>query len=1515
MKKMQSLILLLLCLLMGYSASLHAEDVDIYVDSAGVTDTPNVLIVLDNSANFESNSGLNCTYVDGTSPSLGTSAGGVEQCAIYNVVSGLAPGSVNLGLMVYNDNDMRDVNGANCGGGEGGCLVWPIAEMTAANKAAFMAWVKTWRTSSSGSGHQIKSSRKLIGATMQESWAYFAGRTGLSGRDYSTVAPGGGCQKNFVIYIGNAWGSSSTPGDGGNSSPATALSNAPGVTTAQTTNITIPTRAYGSSTLSCGTYTMGNHTEGSGLYADEWARYMYQTDLYGSITGSQGITTYTVGLLGAQCKPDYPALLSSMAKYGGGKYFATSSSQEITDALYAILNEVQAVNSVFSSASLPVSVNADGTYLNQIFLGMFRPDASGNPRWLGNLKQYQLVKNDSGKYVLGDKNGDEAISSEGSGFITPTAVSFWSSKDTTTLPDSVGGFWVNEPKGEPANGYDSPDGEVVEKGGVAQQLRKENLTANFTAAEYGTTNPRRLYTYCPSGSGCQQALTNTANAFSTTNLAIPASAFGSSSSLRVTSIVRNGTTATVTTADTHNFNGQSVTISGADQNEYNVTQTVTGSGNTFTITGLTDYPTSPSQGTYTVAKVNAASQVSVSSMTYDSVTSTVTVITPAHSFTNGSTVVIGGALPGDYNGSFVVTVAERTGCPAATCFTYTLSQNPPATATNAYNVVVSPPSSSINVSTVTKSGGNIYVTTTAEHGFHEGQSIYISGNAAEPSYFNTTWTVGTVTGTKVFILAGASGNHTCSTSCGSVSPSTTQSAIATLTRSGATARATGLTSNLFGRNVNDTKTVNISLRTDNGGANESAYAVSNATITCQTTGCTEFTYTVSLSPPNGAASGTITASPPSATSAPVAAGSITRTGTSLSTVRIQNVTANVFSTGDRVTLAPTGTSYATSESAYYARTWTVTCLNAECTTLTFDEAVTRSPATPATGSNIKAYSGSTPPDKSTLIRWMRGQDNHADDELGPGTLANGTVTGITVRPSVHGDVLHSRPVVLNYGGSTGLVAYYGSNDGVYRAVNANKTAAIGSVPAGGELWGVILPEHYAYVNRLRLNTPELKFPTTVLPGAQPKDYFIDGPTGVYQRLDSNNAISQAFIYMTMRRGGKFLYGVDVSAPTNPLVKWRVTAGDVGFEELGQTWSRPRMTQLGTSTTPVMVFGAGYDPAQDDDPPVAADTMGRGIYVINAITGALVWSANNSCTTSATCRNVPGMDFAIPSDIAFVDRDGNGKTDTLYFGDLGGNMWRASVGNASSSQWTVTKIANLGCTEGASTCENRRKVFFPPAVLSVGQAGAAGSYDLVSFVSGDREHPLRTSVNAHNTEDMFFMVIDRSTDASITTTVSPITENQLTSATLTNDVNSVSTNYTYSGTAKGFKINFPGTGEKGVNAPNAVNGLIFFSTNRPLDPDPHSCSAKLGEARAYAVNPFTGASASSVLAGGGLPPSSVSGVVNVSETDDQGNTTESQEKFCIGCAMNCTGNDCSPLQNSPPEVTINKKLHRTYWYKK
>ena len=1511
MKKIQGFLLLLAFLLMGFSAGIRAEDTDIYVDNGTNDGVPNVLFVLDNGANFDSAvPGNGCSAYTGTTeaPSMGTNkAAGILQCALVDAINALPDtGAVNIGLLVSNGNNFaNDTRAAGdaayhelCNTAIGGCLLRKLTLMNAANKASLIAFIKAWKTTSqnSATSFNIKVNTSYPATMMQESWAYLSGKIGMSGKDYATSLLATGCQKNFVIYIGNT---DKNPANEGNPSPKDALAAAQvGATPAQLLPIT-DTVNFNPAVCGATTSVIADN------WADEWARLMYQKDAGTAVQeGAQNITTYTVGLDFPGCVPQTAALLSSMGKYGGGKYFSTSNVSEVAAALGAVLNEVQAVNSVFSSASLPVSVNAEGSYLNQIYLGMFRPDSSGAPRWLGNLKQYQLIKSTSGTLILGDAAGTAAISSAGSGFISPNARSFWSKKDTGTAPDNAGGFYKNDPKGVPASPFDAPDGEVVEKGGVGQQVRLENLTSTFAGAGGSSANPRRLYTYCPSGSGCSSALTAGSNEFSTANSGIATAAFGASTTLRIASIVRTGTTALVTTIGNHGFlTGAVVTISNAAPTDYNVTQAVTvNSPTTFTITGLGDYPTSPSAGAYTVS-LPAGSPTPIVSITRGTSTTggrnieTATVTTSsAHGFSVLTNIALSGATPSIYNFS-----GKPTSVPNSTAFTFDVAIDPPATAVNTYQVTVSPsayPSRSVSLSKPASPNNSILGVTNAAHGFWVGQSITIAG-AASP--YTGTFTITTIPNVTSFTV-GKNGLGNPAAATGTVVPDATAQTMAAPTRVATTASALATSSvgasNFFGNSTGMTRVVNI---TSTGVAtNESAYVQSNVTITCLNATCTSFNYPIAVTPALNAG-GTMTAVL-SGASISVAAGGITRSG---STVTVScGAVACPFVDGQTVSVLAAGATL--SSEADYLGDWPYRCAAASCTSFSFGP-VTQRPSTPATGANMQAYSG-TPPDKNTIIRWVRGEDNYGD-EKGPG----GTVT---VRPSVHGDVLHSRPLVVNYGDARGIVVFYGANDGIYRAANGNQTAAIGSVPAGGELWGLVLPEHYNEFNRLRLNSPELKFPSTFLATAQPKDYFIDGPTGAYQKLNADGTIDKAYIYLTMRRGGQFLYALDVSTPAAPTLLWKINRATVGFEEMGQTWSRPRVTLLqggALGTTPVLVFGAGYDPAQDAQPP-GTDTAGRGIYIVNALTGALIWSANSSCVTSATCLNVPAMTYAIPSDIAFVDRDLNGKTDKLYFGDLGGNIWRADVSDSSTSNWRVTKLAALGCATGVcASGTTPRKFFFPPSVLTVKSSGATGSFDVVSLASGDREHPLKitTAGSSYNVNDRFFMILDKGTAIG-----TPVTAG-VTPATLFN-----ASSAAYDGTLNGFYINFV-TGEKAVNAPLVVNGKVFFATNRPVDRS-QTCSANLGEAKAYAVDPFLGGSITNILPGGGLAPSAVSGLITIQTTKPDGTPSTSEEKFCIGCGISGGGSGSggggggtcnSALENCTILTTVPKNLRRTYWYRK
>ena len=575
---------------------------------------------------------------------------------------------------------------------------------------------------------------------------------------------------------------------------------------------------------------------------------------------------------------------------------------------------------------------------------------------------------------------------------------------------------------------------------------------------------------------------------------------------------------------------------------------------------------------------------------------------------------------------------------------------------------------------------------------------------------------------------------------------------------------------------------------------------------------------------------------------------------------------------------------------------------------------------------------STPAVTATnLINWVRGEDTFAQiTDAAAGQEANTPPDSvITVRGSMHGDVLHSRPVVINYGGTTGVVAFYGANDGVFRAVNGNqpnnstdKTKPLGyctssatcainvtdaqgnvaSVPPGGELWGFVAQEFYGKLQRLYQNSPALKIGTMTV--GTPKNYFFDGPTSVYH----NPGTGKAYIFLSARRGGRLLYALDVSDPAAPRFMWKHTNADSGFAEMGQTWLQPKAALIkgyadaAGNPKPVLIFGAGYDTSEDSEPPTA-NAMGRGIFILDATTGDMLWQAIAPSATCAgggvVCMQVAGMTSSIAADITLVDRNFDGFIDRLYAADLGGNIWRVDLepeGVYFPAQLKVSQLAALG---GAGI--TKRKLLFPPDVVMT------KTYDAVVVASGDREHPMLAQ-QASSIANRFYMIKDISIGLKAAAgTV--VRDDSSSSAFAAAPALFDATTALYDKSLSGFYVNLLGAGEKGVNASTTVGGTVYFGTNQPLATSVNSCQANLGKAKGYAVSFISGVSKSTVFDGGGLMPSPVFGVVNVLV-----NGKAQKLPFLIG-AGGVSGADArSGIGVTSPVIPVSMKKKRTYWFR-
>lgn len=545
-----------------------------------------------------------------------------------------------------------------------------------------------------------------------------------------------------------------------------------------------------------------------------------------------------------------------------------------------------------------------------------------------------------------------------------------------------------------------------------------------------------------------------------------------------------------------------------------------------------------------------------------------------------------------------------------------------------------------------------------------------------------------------------------------------------------------------------------------------------------------------------------------------------------------------------------------------------TCTAGSCTALTdFNNANTN-----ITQSALGAADST---ERTNLINWAVGADN-----LDENTNANTT----EVRPSVHGDVVHSRPVALNYGTSASpqVAVFYGGNDGLLHAVNGNRTTAIGSYAAGSEFWSFMPPEFYPNIKRLRDNSVTISFPghTTGTPTPQPKAYGMDGSVSAVRQGSSS------WIYSTMRRGGRQVYAFDVTTVGSPTLKWRVgcpnqgddTGCGTGFSGIGQTWSTPvalKASGYGSGASTLLAMGGGYDKCEDGDPNTCtSSSKGNKIYLMDANTGALL-------KTFTTDRGVVG-------DVVIIS-DSSGMAQYGYAVDLGGNVYRisgvdanTSIGNTAPGAWTLTKIAALGC-DTASSCTANRKFLFAPDVALYN-----GAY-VVMVGSGDREKPLLSYTSAAGVANRFYTLYDKPGDAnwlsaeSATCGANVICNASLLPITTT----ATPTDTQLAAYPKGWYLGLSST-EQVVTSSILVFGTITFSTHQPAVASTTSC-ASLGTARVYNVN-FLNAAGNGdrygVISGGGLPPSPVAGMVTL----DDGSTVP----FIIG-----GGTDSALGAGTPP----------------
>lgn len=537
-----------------------------------------------------------------------------------------------------------------------------------------------------------------------------------------------------------------------------------------------------------------------------------------------------------------------------------------------------------------------------------------------------------------------------------------------------------------------------------------------------------------------------------------------------------------------------------------------------------------------------------------------------------------------------------------------------------------------------------------------------------------------------------------------------------------------------------------------------------------------------------------------------------------------------------------------------------------------------------TNANITDATLGSPTDgKDKLINFVTGIDSY--DYNGDGSITD-------KRDWFLGDILHSKPLVINYATYTFTTAneadctvnktmiYVGANDGMLHAFKDCD---------GSEAWAFIPQDLLGNLKYMKEQT---------------HTYFVDGSASLY-KYDANGdgnidstAGDKAIIIFGERRGGGldtgptkgYYYALDVSDPASPKYMWRLSNSEspsgtnTDYSELGETWSEPKIVKMklnvsGTDVDKIVaILGAGYDNCNEDarfggtqtftgscvtsptgdsgnvtsSGTTSASSLtnpkGRGIYVVEVAqlasaspfapsftnSGRKIWGYTYGASDTATTNT--GMSFSIPSEVSAIDTDYNGYADRLYVGDMGGNIWRFDVGSTSTSSWTAKKIFSANPGSGGSTDVGRKLFYKPSAAIDYG-------YIVLAFGTGDREHPLNRAI-----VDRMYVVKDKGQTTTVLEDNTTYPDYKLVDVTsdylqaCTTDCSQVTSILSSLKTLYGWYIKLDeNSGEKVLSPALLFNKIAYYTTYAPstvVVTDP-CLPGNLGTGFVYALNYATG----------------------------------------------------------------------------
>ncbi len=262
------------------------------------------------------------------------------------------------------------------------------------------------------------------------------------------------------------------------------------------------------------------------------------------------------------------------------------------------------------------------------------------------------------------------------------------------------------------------------------------------------------------------------------------------------------------------------------------------------------------------------------------------------------------------------------------------------------------------------------------------------------------------------------------------------------------------------------------------------------------------------------------------------------------------------------------------------------------------------------------------------------------------------------------------------------VLFAGTNDGIFHMFNADDKLHVDEREAGAEVWGFI-PDDIL---------PSLK--TIVLDHEH--TYTVDGRIAAddiyYEKAAGTKPTWSTILSFGLRRGGNTYYTLDITKYANkPTFLWKFN--DPVYS--GESWGKPAIGKLlyidpSDNATLldkwVVVLPGGFAFNEED----TTDLKGKAVFIVDAATGELIWmvgyhpDGDTDLTDKKHLTDDELYNFPVSSALTLVDVDNNGYVDSIYFGNLGGHLFKVDLSNLDSTKWETKNLYKTEITTIATS---------------------------------------------------------------------------------------------------------------------------------------------------------------------------------------------------------------------------------------